>query len=109
MRMVDGILDSITHGEHSKTINRVEERKRIEAEEAEYKRMEEESAKCIAEETSFLDKLGFGMSVPLLSDKEVKLENVAAPEINYDSLTSLKDLGIDTGFLNEMKQTLKSE
>lgn len=108
MRMVDGILDAITHGEHSKTINVIEERRKIEAEEAEIRRQEEEYAKCIAEESNFLERLGFPTTdVKPFGKDEVTVKNeVDDSKINFDSLKSLNDLGIEVGFLEELKNNV---
>jgi hypothetical protein len=84
--MVDEILDTITKGEHRKTVNFIEERKKIEAEEAQL------------------------LSNPQQEDLGTQLEmewqdltQVPQEDVNIEALTSLSDIGIDTKFLDDFK------
>ncbi len=84
MHMVDEILDTITKGEHRKTVNFIDERKRVEAEETRLRMQQEE----------------------LTSQLEMEWQDAvtSVPTINMDSLKSLGDIGIDTQFLDEFNQ-----
>jgi len=88
MHMVDEILDTITKGEHRKTVNFIQERKKVEEEEAALRRQQEEFSQQLESEWHQLGE----SSVQTLGTN-----------VNFESLQSLNDLGIDTQFLNEFQ------
>lgn len=92
MYMVDELLDTITKGEHKKTVNVIEERKRVEEADARFKQ----------EQDIFVRQL------------ESQWENATKstePEFsgNLDSLRGLSDLGIDTSFVDACADTANPE
>jgi hypothetical protein len=87
MHMVDEILDTITKGEHRKTVNFVQERKRVEEEETAVRRQQEEFTQQLESEWQQLGEPA----------------QVVTSGVNYESLQSLNDLGIDTQFLNDFQ------
>ncbi|ODM88433.1 Bromodomain-containing protein 7 [Orchesella cincta] len=89
MYMVDELLDTVTKGEHKRTVNVVEERKRVEEEEARIRREQEE----------------FQEQLDMEWENATKAEASSASNDNFDSLRSLSELGIDTSFVEEFKDT----
>ncbi|CAL8070209.1 unnamed protein product [Orchesella dallaii] len=89
MYMVDELLDTVTKGEHKRTVNVVEERKRVEDEEARMRKEQEE----------------FQTQLDMEWENATKVA-VPTPNVNFDSLRSLSELGIDTSFVEEFKDTV---
>ncbi|CAG7717210.1 unnamed protein product [Allacma fusca] len=95
LQMVDEILNTLTRGEHSKTVNVIEERKKIQIEEAHARKVQEE----LDTEWNYVSTMSF-------TDDSYKQE---APEcdneqIDFDAVKSLNDLGIDTSFVDDFEQ-----
>lgn len=86
--MVDNLLDTVTKGEHKKTVNVIEERKRMEEEEAIIKKEQEEFAAQLE------------MEWDSATNSVIQPENSA--NVNIDSLRSLSEFGIDTSFVDEL-------
>ena len=106
MRMVDEILDTLTKGEHSKTVDLIEERKKLDEEEAMRRRAQEEYEARVREEWTFVESLGL-TNVPV-TDAEVETSAEGSEPIDFEAVKSLRDLGIDTSFIDDIKTNLSS-
>jgi len=97
MRMVDEVLNTLTKGEHSRTVDLIKERKRMEEEELKIKKAQEEYERKIKDEWKMID-LGFKSTQ----------EETPSEEIDFEGLKSLREIGIDTNFIDAIKPKLMS-
>lgn len=88
MYMVDELLDTVTKGEHKRTVNVVEERKRLHEEEERIKKEQEEFTRQLEMEWENATKTS---------------QNPVPVDDNLESLRSLSELGIDTSFVEDFK------
>jgi hypothetical protein len=101
--MVDEILNTLTKGEHSRTVNLIEERKKLDEEEAIRRRQQEEYDSRIRNEWSLVETLGF-TNVQVTDERGA--ESHHSGPIDFESVKSLRELGIDTSFIDVVKTNL---
>lgn len=89
MYMVDELLDTVTNGVHKRTVNVIEERKRMEEEEARLKREQDEFTAQLEMEWE--------------NATNAATSQIPSEDVCFDSLRSLSDLGIDTSFVEDLK------
>jgi len=100
MRMVDQVLDTLTKGEHSRTVALIEERKKMEEEEDKLRRKQEAYEASIREEWKFVEGIGLPPSAPIQEETGRTEDGL----IDFESLKTLgADLGIETKFIEELK------
>ncbi|XP_006825137.1 bromodomain-containing protein 7-like [Saccoglossus kowalevskii] len=127
--LANGLLDNLTNGEHSKTLKKLKEK-----EEEELKKLKEDEKKTtedkenddrVANETETVaDKQVERVAVKeepseksselcqeLNTENTIKQEHAMEPlpEIDFEALKSLSDIGIDMSFLPSMEKDLSTE
>ena len=100
LQMVDEILNTLTRGEHSKTVNLIEERKKLQEEEERQKKLQEE----LSTEWNYVTSLSF---TPGDGSSNSQPTESPADDIDFDAVRSLSELGIDTSFVDEFEQESK--
>lgn len=104
MQMVDEVLDTLTKGEHSRTVDIIGERKKMEAEEEAIRRQQQAYEDSIRQEWKFVESMGLPESG--LGEEVSAEENEL---IDFDGLKSLEeDLGISIKFVEDLKPILVS-
>lgn len=91
--LANGLLDILTHGEHRKTISKLME--------SQYQRYEQSEI----EKTFPADASPAAAGAAGPDDDERKLQNVP---INFESLRSLADVGVDVSFLSGMEHSMRT-
>ena len=100
LQMVDEILNTLTRGEHSKTVNLIEERKKLQEEEEKQKKIQEE----LSTEWNYITSLNLA---PGDENSSSQSAETPADDIDFDAVRSLSELGIDTSFVDEFEQESK--
>jgi len=110
MNMVDEVLDTVTKGEHSKTVNYIEERKEIERAEKKVKQEEEIFKAQVEEEWNQFANVAVTAGADLDPDQAeaISSNSVITECFDLGNIKSLADIGIDVDFLKELDTPSKN-